>query len=465
MMELTELYIRCLFTAAKSREMIKREWLLDAMTVVNEHSHNLTTNGQIEIHPNTIVEFPGAEPVAKVGQVVCIDKKFLGIVLNDVAMTLTVGVLVRVGTPIFHRLDVFEFSTQMARSFFGDTPFSNTVLDKKTTVGRFIENVIMLQYPTDFKTFKYLNEVMKFKKITKLVTNAMLQQKTVTVEQYRKFMDNLYYLNHFSELCVPGLSPKSLTTDPRVNEAKKEFIEKHKDQMHDPFVIKQLEDELVKMDIAYLGNDTSKTFFDGLGEKAYKLYRKKLLLMVGGIPAFDESSGKYDFNPNSLMDGWTIEALPSIANEIRKGSYARGRETAKGGAETKLVYRVFRDLIIDTDDCGTKRTIRADFSKTFRIEDFIGRMINVNGTDVVLTPENIDKYRGKVVQLYSPLTCERKNNALCYKCCGQKIKEINVKLIGVQTIKITSQFMQTAMKAMHGTVMKTVQSKLEDILL
>ena len=277
-------------------------------------------------------------------------------------------------------------------------------------------------------------------------------------------MDNLYYLNHFSELCVPGLSPKSLTTDPRINEAKKEFIEKHKDQMHDPFVIKQLEDELVKMDIDYLGNDSSKTFFDGLGEKAYKLYRKKLLLMVGGIPAFDESTGQYDFNPNSLMDGWTIDLLPSIANEIRKGSYSRGRETAKGGAETKLVYRVFRDLIIDTDDCGTKRTIRADFSKTLRIEDFLGRTINVKGTDVVLTPENIEKYRGQVVQLYSPLTCERKN-ALCYKCCGQKIKELNVKLIGVQTIKITSQFMQTAMKNMHGTVMKTVQSKLEDILL
>lgn len=463
-MELTELYIRCLFTAAKTREMIKREWLLEAMTVVSEYSHNLTTNGSVEIHTNSIVEFPGAEPVATIGQVVCIDKKYLGIVLNDVAMTLTVGVLVRLGTPIFHRLDTFEFSTQMARQFFGENKFSNSVLSKRTTVGRFLENVIVLQYPTDFGVFPYLNEVFKFKKIIKMVTNAMTQLKVVTVDQYRSFMDNLYYLNHFSELCVPGLSPKSLNTDPRVTEVKKKFVDTHKDQMHDPFVIKTLEEELEKIDAEYLGNDSSKTFFDALGEKAYKLYRKKLFLMIGGIPAFDESTGQYDFNPNSLMDGWSIDLLPSIANEIRKGSYSRGKETAKGGAETKLVYRVFRDLTIDTDDCGTKRTIRADFSKTLRIEDFLGRTINVNGTDIVLTLENIDKYRGQVVQLYSPLTCERKN-ALCYKCCGQKLKEINVKLIGVQTVKITSQFMQTSMKNMHGTVMKTVQSKLEDILL
>ena len=92
-MELTELYIRCLFAAAKTREMIKREWLLEAMTVVSEYSHDLTTNGSAEIHTNSIVEFPGAEPVATIGQIVCIDKKYLGIVLNDAAMTLTVGVL------------------------------------------------------------------------------------------------------------------------------------------------------------------------------------------------------------------------------------------------------------------------------------------------------------------------------------------------------------------------------------
>jgi len=459
-MQLLDIHVRALFQAACKREMIKRSWLLDAMTVTNGYDANVETTEQLSI--GSMIRIEGAGEVS-VGKVICINKTHLGIVMDNSAMSLEIAVLSKVGTPIFHRLDTFKFNNTFAREFFGENVFSKSNVPEITTVGRFIENIIVLQYPTSYNVFSYINKVWKAKDIIKLVTDA-LTSKRIDVEQYRGFIDNFFYLNHISEICVPSMTVKSLTTDPRIPEVKKKFIEEHKDQMNDPFVIKQLEDMLVEMDKQWLAGDPSQTFFDGLGEKSYKIHRKKLFLMVGGIPAFDESSGKYDFNPNSLMDGWTVDVIPSIANEIRKGSYERGRETAKGGAETKLVYRVFQDLAIDKDDCGTKRTITADFGKMFKIKDFIGRTINVDGVDIVLTQENIDKYDGKVVQLYSPLTCENNYN-LCYKCCGQRAKEMNVKLIGVQTVKITSQFMQTAMKSMHGTVLQTVQPKLADVLL
>ena len=82
----------------------------------------------------------------------------------------------------------------------------------------------------------------------------------------------------------------------------------------------------------------------------------------------------------------------------------------------------------------------------------------------MITPENMNKFAGKVVDIYSPMTCENKYN-LCYKCCGQRCKELGVRVIGIQTVKITSQFMQTAMKNMHGTVLQTKEIKLEDVLL
>jgi len=323
--------------------------------------------------------------------------------------------------------------------------------------------VIVFQYPTEFNVFGYLNEVWKSGKILKKATDA-LSNKIMTVEQYRKFVDNFFYLNHISEICVPSMTEKSLMTNPKVAEVKAKFIAEHKDQMHDPMVIKELEDQLIALDKEYLGDDPSVTFFDGLGSKTYSIHRKKLFLTVGGIPAFDESSGKFDFNPNSLMDGWTPDVIPSIANEIRKGSYERGRETAKGGAETKLVYRVFQDFKIVKDDCGTKRTIRADFKNTFRIADFIGRTIRVGGADVVLTQENMSRYDGQVVDLYSPMTCAEPYN-MCYKCCGQRCKDLGVTMIGLQTVKITSKFMLTSMKNMHGTVLKTLQTNLADVLL
>lgn len=461
-MRLTDLHFRCLVAAAHSGEIVKREWLFDAMTRMSEYSHNITVNNKLAV--NTTIDVETAVVDVEYGQVVCINDAYLGIVYKVDHMLASIAILSHKGYPIFHRLDTFTWSVGILREYFDPSlEFVKSSLDKPTTVGRFLENVIVLQMPSDYKVFKYINDVMSCKKIIKWMTDALAEDR-ITVAQYRKFVDHFFFLNHISEICVPSLSVKSLMTDPRVPEVKRKFIEEHKGQMNNPFVIKELEDILDKMDREYLGDDSSVTFFDGLGEKSYKIHRKKLFLMVGGIPAFDESSGKYDFNPNSLMDGWTIDVLPSIANEIRKGSYERGRETAKGGAETKLVYRVFQDLIIDKDDCGTKRTITADFKNVFRISDFLGRTIVVGGADVVLTQENMSRYDGKVVQMYSPLTCEDKYN-LCYKCCGQHCKEFGVKMIGAQTVKITSQFMQTAMKNMHGTVLKTMRPKLADVLL
>ena len=460
-MELSNLHVSCLFAAAHSREMIKREWLLDAMTVVNEYSHNIKYDRPLTIGQPIEVEAAVAD--AEYGQVVCINGTHKGVVLKNQGMLLTIGVLAKANEPIYHRLDTFKFMADTVKSFFGDVKFASGDIGTVTTVGRFLENVIVLQYPTNFNVFGYENSVWKDKAVLKRVTNS-LTNKIIDIEQYRQFIDNFFYLNHISEICVPSMSERSLMTDPRVAEVKKKFIEEHQGQMNDPFVIKELEDQLIALDKAYIAGDSSATFFDGLGGKIYGVCRKKLFLMVGGIPAFDESTGKYDFNPNSLMDGWTPDVLPSIANEVRKGSYDRGRETAKGGAETKSVFRVFQDLSITQDDCGTKRTIKADFRNTFRIEDFIGRTICVGGTDIVLRPENIDRYRGQIVDLYSPMTCACKYD-LCYKCCGQRLRDLGVKKLGLQTVKITSQFMQTAMKAMHGTVLQTKEPRLIDVLL
>lgn len=462
-MRLSSKHISALFISAAKRELINRDWLLDAMTVVSEFTHNVTYSGKIGLGDTITVEAALQKEDVKQGQVVGVNDAWKGIVLNDSGMALTIAILSPANEPIFRRLDTFSMSEAPWKQYFAGSKVDATFDNNLTTVGRFLENCIVLQFPTDFKVFDYDNSLWTPKSVLKKVTNA-LQNKQIDIEQYRCIIDNFFYLNNISEIGVPSMTVKSLMTDPRIPEVKKKFIEEHKDQMNDPFVIKELEDMLEKMDKEYLADDPSVTFFDGLGKKSYQIHRKKLFLMVGGIPAFDESTGKYDFNPNSLMDGWTVDVLPSIANESRKGSYERGRETAKGGAETKLVMRVFQDLSINMDDCGTKRTLKFDFANLFNVADFIGRTARVGGFDVVITPENVNKFVGKVVDIYSPMTCENKYN-LCYKCCGQRCKELGVKVIGIQTVKITSQFMQTSMKNMHGTVLQTKEIKLEDVLL
>ena len=478
-MLLNELQVKCILAATASRELLTRRWLLDAMTVTN--GFDVTVKHEGSIKPGDIFDTPvdDISDGVKPGAIVGINDDFTGSVLENNDGVLTVAVLGSNKNPVFHRLDVFAYNPALFKQYLGvnactDSMKSGPLVDSKsktllygTTLGRWLENMYAYQFPTDFKVYPYYNSVMDPKDIVKRYTKTLLDKK-ITVKSYKSFVDNFFFLNHITEICVPGLTERSLMTNPKVAEVKKKFIAEHKDQMHDPLVIKQLEDELVALDKEWLGKgtdheDPSVTFFDGLGNKSYNMHRKKLFLTTGGIPAFD-AVGKYDFIENSLDEGWTIKAIPSLANEARKGSYERGVETAKGGAETKLVMRVFQDLAISVDDCGTKRTIKLDFANTCNIKDFIGRTIRVGGADILLTEDNIAKYDGKVLDVYSPLTCEAKDD-LCFKCCGQRARDLYSKIIGVQVVNITSKFMQTAMKNMHGTELKIISPKLEDILL
>jgi len=146
-MKLPDLYVQCLFTAAASREMIKREWLLDALTVMSDYSYNLSTTAKPEV--GHVLQLPGADPVAKKGQVVCINKTHIGVVLDDEAMSLTIGVLSQVGQPPFDKNDEFHFDNSIARKYFGDVELVKSNIPDPTYVGRFIENMIVLQYPTN----------------------------------------------------------------------------------------------------------------------------------------------------------------------------------------------------------------------------------------------------------------------------------------------------------------------------
>lgn len=467
-MLLTEASVKALLIAAANYRMKYRSWLLDAFTISNTYTHTANIDRAVPVGDTLAISKGSTDEKVVLGDVIqCkYDTGFCaGIVIDGAyedAHAWTILILSDGTTPVWGLTDVFEVAAGTAAEILGKHPIIESAWGM-TSVGRFLVNIAILQYPFDFNVFPYVNKHLSPSKIENLVKTELLAGK-ITVPEFEKFWDYLYFIGHLADLVVPSMTVKSLMTSDKVPEIKRKFIEENKDKMNDPLVIQKLEDALIKADKEYLGDDPSTVFFDGLGSKAYGLHRKKLFLTVGGIPAFSGDTSKMDFIPNSLSEGWIPEKLPSIASEIRKGSYSRGVETAKGGAETKLVWRAFGDITLVEDDCGTKRTIKIDCS-FFDARQFIGRTINVDGMDIVLTPENVSKYAiGKVINLYSPLTCATKNN-FCYKCCGQRAKELGARQLGVQTIKITSTFMQLSMKNMHGTTLTIQSNKLEDILL
>ena len=319
-----------------------------------------------------------------------------------------------------------------------------------TTVGRLIINQIMLVEPFGDK-FPYINRVVNLDKgdIVKDVNKALMNDE-ITVEAYKKFLDNVYFITHFTELCCPCLNEKAITTDPNLAKKKQELLKKYEGQLDDPLVIAKIEDELIAMDKNYMKGDTAMRFYTPLGGKSFDLWRKKLYIAVGGIEAFDKDTSKYEFLQNSLEEGQRLEDLPKYGNESRKGSYQRGHETRNGGALTKYIIRAFHDSRVQEDDCGTNKGLKIDF-KQHDIKKYIGRFINLDGKWTEITNDNINKIPLKTYTMRSPMYCQCKKNGYCYKCMGSVFASLDIEQLAMSVVDISTTFMNAAMKNMHGS--------------
>lgn len=316
-----------------------------------------------------------------------------------------------------------------------------------TTAGRFLFNQLVIVEPFG-ELIDYINEQLPIKAVEKKIVELIYDNK-ITSDQFYKYLDNLFFIGHFTELCVPSVSEKSFVTNPKVKEIKKKLLEKYKDKLNDPLVVMEIENELIKLDKEWLKGDKADRFYSALGSKMYNINRKKMHLMVGGIEAFSDDVSKIDFLAYSLSEGWDPKDMPIIANEIRKGSFNRGKETQKGGAQAKDIIRIFQDVLITEDDCKTK--IYFDHLVTdINSKDLIGRYIVENGKLVKITKDNINKYINKTVKLRSPMTCKTKNG-LCKICVGDRMAKLDHKAVLGMALDLSSAFTTMSLKNMHGT--------------
>lgn len=346
--------------------------------------------------------------------------------------------------PLITIRDGFTLTKNMIANYKGDPVV--------TSVGRYIANFNLLVIPFVDK-YPYINTPFNLDQIGDTVASMILRD-VVDITAYKRFIDQMYFIGHFGELCVPTFSEKSFTTDPNVPKRKKELLAQYKDQLGDPNIMTLIEDELIAMDKAYLKGDSSERFLKPLGSKAFDIHRKKMFLTIGGIDAFKKGTGDYDFIPRSLAEGWDPRNLPVICNEIRKGSHNRGVETQNSGAQTKSLARVLQDLQITAEDCGAVRGLTVNFGKV-DIKDFFGRNIMTSNGLVLLTKENQLPYLNKVVMIRSPMYCKT-HDGLCKACMGRIFTQINANSLNFYAVTITSSLMNLAMKAMHGTKLEMV---------
>lgn len=285
------------------------------------------------------------------------------------------------------------------------------------------------------------------------VTGVAPQPHQITISMYMRYGRCIGSLAGLTQMLVPTLTPKALTTDPRVRERRAQLLEENKDRLFDPVVQSRIQNELIAMDRAWIKGDPSEGFL--LSNKTFGTARKRMFLIHGPEAGFDEGTNA-TLVVNSLNEGWDTDHLVPMFNSTRAGSFFRGALTALGGEAVKFFMRVFQNLTIVEDDCKSKLGILREIEPGWG-NWFVGLWeLKDNGTVELITKERLPSLEGKTIRTRTPLYCKTKGVDYCAKCVGEALASVPTS-VGSENTAVASQYMDIMMASAHAKELKTTK--------
>ena len=274
----------------------------------------------------------------------------------------------------------------------------------------------------------------------------------IPVKMYMRFGRCVGALAGFTQVFVPTLTPKSLQTDPNVRVRRGELLEENADRLHDPVVVAKIQNELIDMDKAWLKDDPSEGFL--LSNKTWGTARKRMFLIHGPEAGFNEG-GNAELVVNSLEEGWDTDKLVAMFNSTRAGSFYRGALTALGGEAVKFFMRVFQNVAISEEDCGSRLGVERTIEKG-QGAYYTGLWEITAGGIVLLTEERAKSLEGKTIRTRSPQFCKTGGTDFCERCVGEALAAIPF-AIGAESTSVASKFMDIMMASAHAKELKTAK--------
>ncbi len=336
----------------------------------------------------------------------------------------------------------------------------NVDRDIKTTLGNVLVNAILLIYPFGDK-IPFITGRFSGGEIIGIITknlkdypdeNTVKEPNAFYVDELEKCANACTYLEAFSLLCVPTTSASTMLPNPAVMKLRDELLKKHKHELDNPAVIADIQAQMVKLDKEAFKNDKAFGFY--LSGKAYNIVRMKKFGMMGVIGGIGDA--KPSLVTTNLSEGWDKNNLNAYIDDIRAGSYARGKSTAISGYGVKLIYSAFQSVSIDEDDCGVKQGIKMSVTNS-NYGSYIGRyMIDRDGNPVKITEELSRSLIGKTISVRTPMLCKTKPPAYCAKCAGDSISMLP-KSVHITASDVNSIYMNITMKSMHGKSLATAK--------
>lgn len=333
----------------------------------------------------------------------------------------------------------------------------NVKVDIETNYGNCIFNCIALIYPFGDK-IEFVTGRIKGSKLENMIASkledtpedgAPRDPNKFYVDELVKHADAVSSLEAFNYTCVPTTSAATMVPNPQVVKRRDELLKQYKDELHKPVIVAKIQEELAALDKTAFKDHRANGFY--LSSKAYDIIRMKKFTMLGLIGGF--GGEKPVLVTSSLAEGWDRQALPALIDDIRAGSYARGKSTAVAGADVKLVYNALQTVTVAEDDCGDKVGMVWYITES-NYGTFNGRWMMQAGKLIELTDATTKEYIGKVITIRTPMLCKLKPPSYCAKCAGSSISMLP-NSVHITASNVNSIYMNVTMKSMHGKSLKT----------
>lgn len=324
-----------------------------------------------------------------------------------------------------------------------------------STVGLFFFNMYFIADCFGDK-IPYINDTLKnedLKSLNDKLVNFILKDE-ITTKAFTTYQERLIWLNNFTEILIPGYSLGLLIVSPKLKAIKAKLLKDNEDIIKNNDAVayaQRVEGPLKEAAKEELKNDPAWPLFDLGGKPSFGNNYKNMILGVG--PILNTVTGKYEISTNSFAEGIPPEKYYLYANSAIYGAYSRGVDTQYGGARTKELFSALQSVHLDVPgfDCKTPFLESVELDKA-NIKSNMWSYISVDGELVLITPDNADQFIGKTVKMRSPMYCFSDN--ICQYCAGDLFRRIGIVNIGPATTKLTSTFLNLALKKMHDQTVK-----------
>ena len=327
----------------------------------------------------------------------------------------------------------------------------------QTTPGVFFFNWYCLMYGIGDK-IPYVNDhPVNQTKIIESILNRVKDDlqpgqtpdpEAIYVSELKRTLNAINAFSGFSGINTPSATPYTISGAPGIREYRDKLLKQHEKQLDDPLVVADIQAKLLAYDKEYCNSDPNKGFYQN--PKKSDIARMQLHCMKGIKNRLDPTRPS-KLIKTSLSEEFDPADLPVINDELRHGSYSRGKMTALGGVGVKDAYRSFAACEITKEDCGTTLGYPVRLTKQNINLYLKSYFIDKNQTHL-LTEENKEQFIGQVVLVRTPAFCKADDSgrSYCSKCFGEDLRG-HEKSLASYAAEISSVMNTRFMKDMHGS--------------